>query len=50
MLGGSLALVRYLVEQGADVMATTNRGETALSLAAAEGNREVAEYLESVGG
>ena len=50
-LSGHLEIVRYLVEQGASVTATTNYGnQTAKDVAADNGHTDVVEYLESVGG
>ena len=46
---GQLAVVRYLVEQGADVNATDFKGETALHSAAEAGDLAVVEYLVGQG-
>jgi hypothetical protein len=43
--GGYVAVVRLLVQAGADVNAEDELGQTALSLAATRGHREVVEYL-----
>ena len=49
-VSGSLSVVKYLVEQGADVNAKNNGGATILAVAMLYGHTEVAAYLRSVGG
>ena len=49
-VGGHLEVVKYLVEQGASVTATTNYGDTAKAVARDNGHTAVVEYLESQGG
>ncbi|CAG9466323.1 unnamed protein product [Pedinophyceae sp. YPF-701] len=46
---GNLEIVRYLVENGADVNALDNDDETALHEAAEDGHLEVVKYLIAVG-
>lgn len=43
------ALVRFLIENGADVHASAGDGSTPLSLAAAEGHQGIVEILEAAG-
>ena len=45
---GHLEVVRYLVGQGADVVARDNNGDTARYFAAVEGHTDVASYLASL--
>ena len=47
--GGSLELVHFLVEQGADVDATTDWGSTVLHYAARGGSLELVRYLVGLG-
>ena len=47
--GGDLSRIKYLVEQGADVDAQHDSGNTALIIAAWHGHREVVKYLVSKG-
>ena len=50
-VGGHLEVVKYLVEQGASVTATTDYGDnTAKDIALYYGHTAVVEYLESQGG
>jgi len=45
---GHLAMVKYLVQNGADMSLVDEHGETALDLAKESGHDEVVEYLERV--
>jgi hypothetical protein len=45
-----LAVVRYLVEHGADIDKVTDDGFTPLDAAISEGHTEVAAYLHAAGG
>jgi ankyrin repeat protein len=47
---GSLAIVKFLVEKGAQINARGNNGKTALHLAARDGYVLVVEFLEKHGG
>ena len=49
-IGGSLRIVRSLVEHGAPINGLSWNGLTALDLALNDGRTEVAAYLRSVGG
>lgn len=46
---GNLAIVKLLVESGADINARSKKGTTALSMAALHNKQEVAEYLTGHG-
>jgi ankyrin repeat protein len=48
-LGGNEAVVRLLVDRGADVKAKDNRGSTVLHSAAEEGNEAVVRLLVDLG-
>ena len=45
----SIRILTYLVEQGADINAKAEEGDTALIYAVHGGNRECVEYLLSLG-
>jgi ankyrin repeat protein len=49
-LWGNLAVVQYLLDSGADVTLKNASGETALTLALKNGQRQVAVLLRSFGG
>jgi len=49
VIGGSLEVVRFLIEQGADPNAKHCGGSTPLALATLNGQTAIADYLRTVG-